>query len=154
METRYKFLVGSFLLVGAVAYLMYSGVQQTAVYYLTIAEFEAKKASLADDGVRVAGRVQPGTVQRRMTPEGEEFEFRIGDFTDTPDPQQPTVPVYYLGVAPDMFKNEGGSDVIVEGKFRNGRLEAQNVMTSCPSKYEAGKGDSESGAPAAGEVEG
>lgn len=148
METRSKFLIGSFILVAAVGYLMYSGVQQTAVYYLTIAEFEAKKATLADDGVRVAGRVRPGTVQRRMTPSGEEFEFQIGDFTDAPTPEQAAVPVFYKGVAPDMFKNEGGSDVIVEGKYRNGRLEAQNVMTSCPSKYEAGK-QPEGGAAAA-----
>lgn len=149
METRSKFLVGSLILVAAVGYLMYSGVQQTAVYYLTIEEFEARKGSLADDGVRVAGRVRPGTVQRRMTPDGEEFEFQIGDFTDTPSPEQAAVPVYYMGVAPDMFKNEGGSDVIIEGKYRNGRLEAQNVMTSCPSKYEAGK-EAEGGAAAEG----
>ena len=30
-----------------------------------------------------------------------------------------------------------GGDVIVEGKYRDGMIHAQSVMTSCPSKYEA-----------------
>ena len=46
------------------------------------------------------------------------------------------MPVYFVGVTPDMFKSAGGSDVIVEGKYRDGIIHAQSVLTSCPSKYE------------------
>ena len=150
METKSKFLVGAALLVGAVGYLMYSGVQQTAMYYLTIEEFLAQREVYADEGVRIAGRVKPGTVAKRMTPSGEEFEFEIGDFV-AEDEMGQTIPVYYLGVTPDMFKSEGGSDVIIEGTFRDGTLVAQNVMTSCPSKYEAEDG---TGYPAEGGTDG
>jgi len=136
METKYKFLVGSLLLVAAVGYLMYSGVQQTGMYYLTIDEFLAKREALVDEGVRIAGRVKVGSVDKRMTPNGEEFDFEIGDFVSEAEMGE-TIPVYYLGVTPDMFKSEGGSDVIIEGKYREGKLVAQTVMTSCPSKYEA-----------------
>lgn len=116
---------------------MYSGVQQSAMYYLTIDEFLAKKEALADEGVRIAGRVKVGSVQKVMTSEGAKLDFEIGDFVDEAA-MGATIPVHYVGVTPDMFKDEGGSDVIVEGKFEDGKLMARNLMTSCPSKYEAG----------------
>jgi cytochrome c-type biogenesis protein CcmE len=119
---------------------MYSGVRQTAVYYLTIDEFLAKKESLTNEGIRVAGRVELGSVTKKMTPVGEELNFRLGDF-HTDGAASPTVPVYFIGVTPDMFKAAGGSDVIVEGKYRDGTLYAQSVLTSCPSKYEAEAGE-------------
>jgi cytochrome c-type biogenesis protein CcmE len=136
MQTKTRFLIGSALLVAAVAYLMYSGVQQSSVYYLTIEEFLARKEALADEGIRIAGRVAMGSVDRKMTPNGEEINFRLGDFTGEVEAPE-TVPVHFVGVTPDMFKSEGGSDVIVEGKYRDGKIHAQSVLTSCPSKYEA-----------------
>lgn len=143
MSSKKRFAIGSALLVAAVSYLMYTGVSQTSVYYLTIDEFAAKKEELVNEGVRVAGRVTAGSVSRRMTEKGEELDFRMGDFKGDGGEGQ-TVRVFFVGVTPDMFKNEGGSDVIVEGKYREGTLYAQTVLTSCPSKYEA-----ESGAPSA-----
>ncbi|MBI1829858.1 MAG: cytochrome c maturation protein CcmE [Deltaproteobacteria bacterium] len=137
MNRKARFFVAGLALVGAVAYLMYTGVSQTSVYYLTIGEFITKKEGLANEGVRVAGRVALGSVRKNMTPNGEELNFRIGDFQGNDSPDQPTVPVHYVGVVPDMFKAAGGSDVIIEGKYRDGTLQAQNVLTSCPSKYEA-----------------
>jgi cytochrome c-type biogenesis protein CcmE len=139
MNRKARFLVAALLLVGAVAYLMYTGVQKSAVYYLTIEEFLAKKETLANEGIRVAGRVTPGSVTKKMTPAGEELNFRLSDFKTDGDGGRDarSVAVYFVGVTPDMFKAEGGSDVIVEGKYRGGVLHAQSVLTSCPSKYEA-----------------
>ena len=136
MNRKKRFALGAAILVGAVAYLMYTGVSQTSVYYLTIGEFLQKKHTLANEGVRVAGRVQVGSVTKKMTPGGEELNFRIGEFTGD-GAAGDSVPVYFVGVTPDMFKADGGSDVIVEGKYRDGTLYAQAVLTSCPSKYEA-----------------
>lgn len=136
METKHKFLVGTALLVGAVGYLMYTSIQQTSMYYLTVDELLAKQALMADEGVRIAGRVKMGSVSREMTLDGEVFAFEIGDFVSETELGD-TVPVSYRGIAPDMFKDEGGSDVIIEGTFSEGRIVARNVMTSCPSKYEA-----------------
>ena len=139
MNRKARFLVASLLLVGAVAYLMYTGVQKSAVYYLTIEEFLVKKETLVNEGIRVAGRVTPGSVTKKMTPAGEELNFRLGDFKTDGDGSgdAKSVAVYFVGITPDMFKAEGGSDVIVEGKYRNGTVYAQSVLTSCPSKYEA-----------------
>src|SRR5574337_580779 len=107
MRKRIRFLVAALALVGAVAYLMYTGVRQTAVYYLTIEEFVAKKEALANEGVRVAGRVQLGSVTKHMTPAGEELNFRLSDFSADGSPDA-AVPVHFVGVTPDMFKAAGG----------------------------------------------
>jgi cytochrome c-type biogenesis protein CcmE len=139
MNKKARFAIAAFLLAGAVGYLMYSGVRQTAVYYLTRDEFLAKKESLANEGIRVAGRVEVGSVTKKMTPAGAELNFRLGDF-HSDGAAAPTVLVHFVGVTPDMFKAAGGSDVIVEGKYRDGTLYAQSVLTSCPSKYEAEAG--------------
>jgi cytochrome c-type biogenesis protein CcmE len=142
MDRKLRFVVAALVLTGAVAYLMYTGVRQTAVYYLTIEEFVAKKEALANEGIRVAGRVAAGSVTKKMTPAGEELNFRLGDFKPTDGAADAnrgdgSVPVHFVGITPDMFKAEGGSDVIVEGKYRDGMIYAQSVLTSCPSKYEA-----------------
>lgn len=139
MSRKLRFLFAASVLVGAVVYLMYTGVSQSSVYYLTIDEFMEKKESLVGEGVRVAGRVEVGSVSKRMLPNGEEIKFRIGEFKSEGE-RAPGVDVYFVGVVPDMFKREGGSDVIVEGKYRDGTLYAQTVLTQCPSKYEAEDG--------------
>lgn len=136
MNRKWRFALAAAILVGAVVYLMYTGVSQTATYYLTVEEFEARRPTLEGEGVRVAGRVAPGSVQRRLTPQGDELRFFLGDFTTDGSATKLKLAVHYVGVVPDMFKEEGGSDVIVEGRFEGGVLRAHSVLTSCPSKYE------------------
>lgn len=131
MERKYRFLVGGVLLAGAISYLIYSAATSTSVYYLTIAEFMPQREALADEGVRVAGRVRNGTVQ--YDAKTLALAFNLGDFEDA---SPLTVPVTYHGILPDMFAE--GRDVIVEGKYnRDGVFQAHTVLTSCPSKYEA-----------------
>jgi cytochrome c-type biogenesis protein CcmE len=48
-----------------------------------------------------------------------------------------SIPVLYNGIKPDMFSE--GRDVIIDGDFRNGRLEAVKLLTQCPSKYQPPK---------------
>ena len=88
----------------------------------------------------MAGRVATGSLWKNTTAKGTEMKFAIGDFqgekvaTHTTE----TVPVVYTGVVPDMFAE--GRDVIIEGRYVDGVLRAQTIMTSCPSKYEAEAG--------------
>jgi cytochrome c-type biogenesis protein CcmE len=134
MKKNYKFGVGAVLLVAAIGYLMYAGVEQSSSYYFTIEEFLPKMDTYAERGVRVAGRVAVGSLQKKTSAAGTEMKFHIGDFTDTAPPGAPTLPVEYTGIVPDMFAE--GRDVIVEGTYTGGVLQASAVMTSCPSKYE------------------
>jgi len=131
MTRKKRFVVGAALLVAAVSYLVYAGVRESAVYYLTIEEFLQKKETLADQGIRVAGRVRAGSIDKKTSSAGTELNFTLGDFENDGG-----VPVHYKGIPPDMFGE--GRDVIVEGRYtHDGTLRAQTIMTSCPSKYEA-----------------
>src|ERR1700746_3669888 len=100
MNRKLRFFVAAGVLVAAVAYLMYTGVRQTAVYYLTIEEFLVKKETLANEGIRVAGRVEIGSVTKTMTPAGEELNFRLGDFRGDGERHE-SVAVHFVGVTPD-----------------------------------------------------
>lgn len=136
MTRNYKFGVGGLLLVGAIGYLMYAGVQQSSMYYVTIEEFGARKEGLKDQGLRVAGRVTAGSVQKNTTAKGTHLRFTMGDFVEGGVSNgHELLPVEYTGILPDMF--DEGRDVIVEGTYTGGVLQANTVMTSCPSKYEA-----------------
>lgn len=137
MNRYYKFGVGATLLVAAIGYLMYAGLQQSSTYYFTITEFLPLKDELGGQGIRVAGRVTEGSLWKQTSSKGTEMKFAIGDFKLPGEPVGETVPVAFTGIVPDMFAE--GRDVIIEGRYVDGVLQAHQVMTSCPSKYEPGK---------------
>ena len=136
MNRYYKFGVGATLVVAAIGYLMYAGLQQSSTYYFTIEEFLPRKGELVGQGVRVAGRVAEGSLSRQTSAKGTEMKFAIGDFKGHDEPIGETVPVAFTGIVPDMFAE--GRDVIVEGTYaRDGSFHARTLLTACPSKYEA-----------------
>jgi cytochrome c-type biogenesis protein CcmE len=115
------------VIVGAIVYLISSGFQQTMVYYLTVQELKAKGSELYNEGVRVSGLVEAGSIE--SDPSGLEHRFVIEADGETLD-------VYYRGIAPDTFKE--GAEVVVEGKYdvAEGLFRADLLLAKCPSKYE------------------
>ena len=137
MKKQRKFLIGGVTVAGLVGYLMVTGMQDSMVYYHTPTELLAKSSadpSYGDVGVKVGGRVVPGSVT---------FDQRTLDLRFTlVDIEQPgtTFPVHYQGPLPDTFQE--GSDVVVEGRYTpGGGFEATTVLTKCGSRYEAGAED-------------
>lgn len=134
---KQRFFFGVLAVVGAIGYLIYTGIRETSNYYLTIEEFLPQKDAFANEGVRLAGRVQTGSVQ--WDPKDLRLSFMLGPFEA--QEQLNTLPglrVNYQGILPDMFAE--GRDVIIEGKYEDGQsLSAKTIMTSCPSKYEPEK---------------
>ncbi len=129
MSKNRRFVIGAGIIVAAVAYLIYTGVRETSLYYLTIDEFLSRRDTVVGEGLRVAGRVASDSVQWNAGT--LELGFRLANFDNTDG-----VPVRYTGVLPDMFA--AGRDVIVEGTYaREGVFQAKTLLTSCPSKYEA-----------------
>ena len=128
-----KFLTGAFLIVTAVGYLIYTGIQETKVYFFTMNEFLLKREALANKDVRIAGRVQDGSMQ--WDPAALNLNFVLTPINETRAPSASGVPVHYQGIVPDMFAE--GRDVVVEGIYTpEQNLVASTIMTSCPSKYE------------------
>ena len=140
-----RFFLGILFVIGAVAYLIYTGIRETSNYYLTIEEFLPQKEAFANEGVRLAGRVQAGSIQ--WDPKALQLRFVLGPFNEQggatkeqvgATAQTVGIPVHYQGVLPDMFAE--GRDVIVEGRYHAEQaLIAKTLMTSCPSKYEPEK---------------
>lgn len=129
MDRNRRFIIGATIIVAAVAYLVYTGIRETSVYYLKIEELLSRRDAIAGEGLRVAGRVGAKSVEWNAAT--LDLKFRLANFEDSDG-----VSVVYNGVLPDMFAE--GRDVIVEGTLaRDGVFHAQTLLTACPSKYEA-----------------
>lgn len=127
MLKKKKFLIGGLMVLLAVGYLMYTGFQSSAMYYLTVSELLAKGPSAYNTDVRVTGTVVAGSIDRE--PGSLLIRFTL---TDQANP----LTVVYRGIAPDTFKDD--SDVVVEGKYSpEGVFQAKVLLAKCPSRYTA-----------------
>lgn len=123
-----KFLFAGALIIGAICYLMFSGINDSMVYYYTVSELQAQSSQLSEKGVRVSGHVLPGSIDK--DDDGTRVQFVV--FEKTTDAQMPVV---YTGLIPDTFKDN--AEVVVEGLYHNdASFEANTLLAKCPSKYE------------------
>ena len=116
-----------------VTYLVWTGISDSMVYYLTPTELVAK---VADDptfhtvGVKVSGKVVAGTY--RQGDEDLTHLFTVHDIEHV----DVTFPVVYKGVLPDTFTDE--IEVVLEGRFGEDQIfQANTLLTKCGSRYEA-----------------
>ena len=132
MLNRRRFVVGAALIAAAVSYLVYAGIRTTSMYYFELDEFLARRASLDEsEHLRVKGWVRHGSMH--WEPTTNQLSFELAHKDDTAG-----LPVAYQGILPDMFAE--GREVVVEGRYTSGAIAARQIMTSCPSKYEAADG--------------
>jgi len=133
MKKNRRFLIGLVGVALVVTYLVWTGVSETMVYYLTPTELVAK---VADDpsfhgvGVKVSGQVVTGSYEQG---EGElEHRFVVRDLEN----EDVSFPVVYQDILPDTFTDD--VEVVLEGRFReDGVFEATTLLTKCGSRYEA-----------------
>ena len=124
-----KLAIGTVVIVAAIGYLMFSGATENAAYFMTVPELQQQASALHGRALRVAGKVTTDPIHWDV--QSLSLAFTIGEGAAR-------VPVRYKGVKPDMFQS--GAAVIVEGRLGvDGVLQASNLMTSCPSKYEEEK---------------
>ncbi len=122
-----KFLVGGVLIAGVIGYLIYTGLRDTQMYYLTPSEVVEMGEEAYNEGMRIGGIVADGSID--WDPQTLLLEFRVED-------DDVSLPVFYKGVVPDAFEN--GVEIVVEGKLTAaGVFEATLLLPKCPSKYEA-----------------
>jgi len=130
---RFFFGLGGVALV--VTYLMWTGVSETMMYYMTPVELMARveqDPTFHQVGVKVSGRVERGSWTRA---EDEVLHrFTVVDLLD----ESVRFPVEYRDILPDTFNDTETVDVVVEGRFReDGVFEATTVLAKCGSRYEA-----------------
>ena len=126
---KLKFIIGGVLISLAVVYLIYTGVQSTAAYFLTVDELYAKGEAIENRTVRVTGKVDAATI-------GFDNRDLILTFDVTSDTGQ-RMPVIFNGPKPDQMRE--GADAILEGKYNGEIFAAQSLLLKCPSRYEEGK---------------
>lgn len=121
---QWQLLLVALVIVGAIGYLVYNGLQ-TKVYYQTVSELQAGHAARGQQ-VRLAGNVVAGSVIRQ---EGSAtIQFQVADAGGT-------LPVTYSGAVPDIFGP--GIEVVVEGKYDPAHgFVADTMLAKCPSKFE------------------
>jgi cytochrome c-type biogenesis protein CcmE len=124
-----KFIVGGVMIALAIIYLIYSGLQSNAAYFLTVDEFYAKGETFHGRTVRVSGKVDTETIQ-----------FNNRDLLLTFDVVSETgerMSVIFNGPKPDQMRE--GADAILEGKYDGQIFTAQSLLLKCPSRYEEGQ---------------
>jgi cytochrome c-type biogenesis protein CcmE len=128
-----RFYVGLVGVSLVVAYLVWTGVSDSMVYYLTPTELVAKVAedpAFHSVGVKVSGKVVEGSYSKG---EGElVHQFIVHDIEHA----DVNFPVVYEGVLPDTFNDT--IEVVLEGRFgEDGVFHAKTLLTKCGSRYEA-----------------
>jgi cytochrome c-type biogenesis protein CcmE len=148
---RAKFIIGGLLIVAAVIYLIVSSTQASAQYFLTVEELNTKGASVSGRDLRISGAVigdsikyDPQTLTLTFTVahvpgDNGEIEAQGGLATvlhaAVADPDRARLPVVYIGVKPDLLRNE--AQAIMTGKVgADGVFYADELLLKCPTKYE------------------
>ena len=128
-----RFMVGLVGVALVVTYLIWTGVSDTMMYFLTPSELIAKveqDPTFREVGVKVGGKMVPGSYSKAELV----HHFAVGDAENT----AVSFPVEYDGPLPDTFNPAMDVDVVVEGRFReDGVFVATTVLTKCGSRYEA-----------------
>ena len=121
-----KFIIGGVIIALAIAYLIYTGVQSSAAYFLTVDELYVKGAAVENQTVRVSGKVDAATIDFNNR------DLRLA-FDVTSETGQ-RLPVIFNGPKPDQMRE--GAEAIVEGKYDGQTFTAQSLLLKCPSRYE------------------
>lgn len=130
-----QFGLATVVIVLALGYLAYTGVQQSKSYYVTISEMRGMGDQAYTKRLRVGGFVKTGSIKRR----GTHVEFLLAECepnSNTPCTQDKLIPVEYTGVdaPPDTFKDE--SQALAEGMYgHDGVFHAEGLQAKCASKY-------------------
>jgi cytochrome c-type biogenesis protein CcmE len=122
-----KLLIGAAVIVACVGYLIYGGIQETIVYFVTPSELHAKGTSAYGKSLRLGGLVKEGSWSKEP---GTLFHsFELVDETST-------VRVAFRGIPPDLFGE--GRGALVEGSYgADGVFQAKTILAKHSEEYKS-----------------
>jgi cytochrome c-type biogenesis protein CcmE len=125
MNRQRKFLAGGVVIAAALAYMIYAGVTQSAVYFVTPGELQA--APVPGKAYRLGGVVARGSLT---------WEARTLDLSFALSDGKATVPVRHKGTPPDLFGE--GRGAVVEGSWSpEGYFKASLILAKHSEEYKA-----------------
>ena len=125
MNRKGKFLVGGVVIAGALVYMIYAGVTQSIVYFVTPSELQA--APITGKAYRVGGMVVKDSL--RWEPNTLDLAFQLSD-------GKSSVAVRHKGTPPDLFGE--GRGAVVEGSWTgDGYFKATTILAKHSEDYKA-----------------
>jgi len=122
---RKRFLIGGLIIVAALVYLIYGGMQDAMVYFVTPSELKAQESKSQGKFLRLGGMVVKGSLHRNS--DGLSYRFQLTD-------GNARIPVYFHGIPPDLFAD--GKGAVVEGKIgKAGLFIATTIMAKHAEDY-------------------
>ena len=124
---RLKLLIGAAVIALCLGYLVYGGLQDTIVYFVTPSELEAKGVSALGKSLRLGGLVKEGSWNRE---DGTLLHtFALVD-------EASTIRVVFRGIPPDLFGE--GRGALVEGTYGpDGLFQAKTILAKHSEEYKA-----------------
>jgi cytochrome c-type biogenesis protein CcmE len=120
-----RFLIGGGIILAALAYIIYGGLQEAMVYFKMPSELRAEEKALQGKFVRMGGMVVKGSLQKDL--QQLTYRFQLTDGTTA-------FPVYFKGVPPDLFVE--GKGAVVEGRIgSDGVFQATMIMAKHAEDY-------------------
>jgi cytochrome c-type biogenesis protein CcmE len=120
-------VIGSALIVGVIGVLIYQGLSNDLVYYITPSELLAKQ-NIVGQNFRLGGQVRPGSVQLNAKTRFLSFVLQ--------DPKG-SIQVVSHDLPPQMFRS--GIGVVVEGTYTGRQFSATSLMVKHSNAYRAPK---------------
>ena len=124
MKTRHKRLLivtVVVLVIAAAATLILNAFQSNLVFFFSPSQIAAHEAPVGRT-FRLGGLVVAGSLKR----DGVTVRFEVTDLAQT-------VPVQYVGILPDLFKE--GKGVVAQGKLEDGVFVAKEVLAKHDENY-------------------
>jgi len=125
MSRRGRFVAGGLVITAAIAYLIWAGVSQSVVYFVTPSELLA--APVPSKTYRLGGLVEAGSL--KWEPKSLDLSFAISD-------GKASVAVRHKGTPPDLFAE--GRGAVVEGAWtKDGYFKASLILAKHSEEYKA-----------------
>ncbi len=125
MRRGRRFLIGGVIIALALGYIIYGGMRESIVYFVTPSELKARETKTKDKFLRMGGMVAKGSMktdQKNLT-----YHFDLTDGATS-------VPVLFRGVPPDLFSE--GKGAVVEGRVgTDGVFHASTIMAKHSEEY-------------------
>jgi cytochrome c-type biogenesis protein CcmE len=122
---RKRFVIGGIVIAAALVYLIYGGMRQAMVYFVTPSEIKAQETKSQGKFLRVGGMVVKGSLHKNA--DGLSYRFQLTD-------GNARIPVYFHGIPPDLFAD--GKGAVVEGKLdKDGLFVANTIMAKHAEEY-------------------
>jgi cytochrome c-type biogenesis protein CcmE len=122
--SRTRVWVAAVLILGALGFVVFRGLGDAAVYFLTADEAVAQRADLGERRFRVQGEVVAGSVRNGA----DGVDFRIRENGET-------VQVRHQGDPPELF--QPGIPVVLEGRWAGETFASDRILVRHSEEYRA-----------------